>query len=144
MTQAAKKGDIVQIHYTGTIDDGFIFDSSRNGEPLQFKIGEGFLLEDFESALIDMAIGESKIVKITCDKAYGTYQPNLVLTIPKKEFPPHINAEVGQQLQINNPNTKEPVVVMITDISDTTITLDANHPLAGKDLTFDIELIAIV
>ncbi len=139
----AKHGNTVQIHYTGKLDDGFVFDSSLEREPLEFKIGDGFVLEGFEQAVIGMNPGESKTITLTADQAYGPYREEMVTIVPKEQFPPHITPEIGQQIQINDKELAQPMIVAITNISDEGITLDANHPLAGKDLTFDIKLVAI-
>jgi FKBP-type peptidyl-prolyl cis-trans isomerase 2 len=139
----AKYGDSVQIHYTGKLDDEFVFDTSLEREPLAFKIGDGFVLEGFEQAVIGMSPGETKTFKLSAEQAYGSYHNEMVMKVPKAQFPSNITPEIGQQIQINDKDRPEPMVVVITDISDEHITLDANHPLAGKDLTFEIKLIAI-
>lgn len=139
----AKHGDTVQVHYTGKLDDGFVFDTSLEREPLEFQIGGGFVLEGFEQAVIGMNTGESKVFTIAAEKAYGPYRSEMVMVVPKEQFPPHITPEIGQQIQINDKELAQPMVVTITNIAPEGITLDANHPLAGKDLTFEIKLIAI-
>ncbi len=139
----AKHGDTVQIHYTGKLDDGFVFDTSLEREPLEFKIGAGFVLEGFEQAVIGMDLGESKTFTLSADNGYGPYREEMVMVVPKSQFPPHLTPEIGQQIQINDKQLPQPMVVVITDISDDGITLDANHPLAGKDLTFEIKIVTI-
>jgi len=139
----AKHGDTVQIHYTGKIDDGTVFDTSLEREPLEFKIGGGFVLEGFEQAVIGMETGDSKVITIDAEHAYGNYREEMVVVLPKEQIPPHITPEIGQQFQINDKELAQPMVVVITNISDEGITLDANHPLAGRDLTFEIKLVAI-
>ena len=139
----AKHGDTVQIHYTGKLDDGFVFDTSLEREPLEFQIGGGFVLEGFEQAVIDMNPGDSKTFTISAENAYGPYRQEMVMLVPKEQIPPHITPEIGQQIQINDKELAQPMVVSITNISDEGITLDANHPLAGRDLTFEIKLVAI-
>lgn len=139
----AKHGDTVQIHYTGKLEDGFVFDTSLEREPLEFQIGGGFVLEGFEQAVIGMNTGESKTFTIAAEHAYGPYRQELSMIVPKDQFPPHITPEIGQQIQINVKEQAQPMVVAITHISDDGVTLDANHPLAGKDLTFEIKLVAI-
>lgn len=139
----AKYGDAVKIHYTGKLDDGFVFDTSLEREPLAFKIGDGFVLEGFEQATIGMTPGESKTFKLSAAQAYGPYREEMVMVVPKEQFPPHITPEIGQQIQINDKEHPEPMIVVVTDISDLGIKLDANHPLAGKDLTFEIKLVSI-
>lgn len=141
----AKLGDVVQVHYTGKLEDGFVFDSSLEHEPLQFKIGDGYVLEGFEQAIIDMNIGDEKTISIKAEQAYGPYHNELIAKVPRTNFPANITPEIGQQIRINNQqNPKEPLIATIVDISETEVTLDANHPLAGKDLTFVVKLVSIV
>jgi len=142
MTQA-KSGDTVRVNYTGRLDDGTIFDTSMDGEPLEFKIGDGQIIPDFEEAVIGMRPGESKTVKILSKRAYGTRQEDLVIVVNRKEIPPNIKPKVDQQLRLTHPDGHS-FIVVVTDITEDTVTLDANHPLAGNDLTFDIQLVEIV
>jgi peptidylprolyl isomerase len=138
MTQA-KNGDIVKVHYTGKLDDGSIFDSSVDRGPLEFTIGDGNIIPGFVQAVIGMNPSESKTIKIPSDEAYGPHREEMVMAIEREKFPSHISPEVGQQLQV--PKTDgNTVVFLVTDVTESQVTLDANHPLAGKDLTFDIEL----
>ena len=141
MTQA-KHGDNVKVHYTGRLDDGTVFDSSVEREPLEFVIGSGMIIPGFEAAVIGMAPGESKTETIETDNAYGPYREEMVLTVDRQQMPLEIEPEVGQRLQLQHP-TGGVIPVIITDISLDTVTLDANHPLAGEDLTFDIQLVEI-
>ncbi|MDT8336030.1 MAG: peptidylprolyl isomerase [Desulfurivibrionaceae bacterium] len=138
----AKNGDTVKINYTGTLDDGTVFDSSAGREPLSFTLGGGQVIPGFEEAVEGMAVGESKSVNIPADKAYGQRNEEMVIEAPRDQVPPEINPEVGLKLQMAGPN-EEVVVVEVTEVTDTHIKLDANPPLAGKDLNFDIELVAI-
>lgn len=138
-----KNGDTVKVHYTGKFDDGTIFDSSDNHGPLEFKLGEGQIIPGFEQAIIGMEPSETKTVKIPFDKAYGPYYEEMVMVVERNQFPPHLNPEVGQKLQIPKEDGQI-ILFMVTDASESNVTLDANHPLAGKDLTFDIQLIEIV
>lgn len=138
----AKNGDNVKIHYTGKLDDGTVFDSSANQEPLKFTLGKGQVIPGFEQAVVGMSIGDTKTTKIPADKAYGPYRKEMVLEVSKADLPKDIEVQLGQQLQINQPNGQA-FVVTATNISESHITLDANHPLAGKDLTFDIKLVEI-
>lgn len=141
MTQA-KPGDTVQVHYTGKLEDGTVFDSSAERDPLQFTIGGQEIIPGFEQAVIGMSPGESKTEKIPVEQAYGPHREEMVLEIDRQQIPPELEPEVGQQLQIQQaPGQVVPVIV--TDISDSTVTLDANHPLAGENLVFDIQLVAI-
>ena len=138
----AKNGDTVRVHYTGKMDDGTIFDSSADREPLQFKIGEGQLIPDFEQAVIGMNPGESKTVNIPADRAYGPHQKEMVMEIDRKEFPVDLEPQVDQRLQVRQENGNI-FAVTVTNVTESKVTLDANHPLAGKDLTFDIQLTEI-
>jgi peptidylprolyl isomerase len=134
----AKSGDTVRVHYTGKVADGTVFDTSVGSEPYEFILGQGQTISGFEQAVVGMKIGESKTVTIPADQAYGQLQEDLIFEIGKDKLSPDIQPEVGMQLQGSQG------VVTIVEISETTVTLDANHPLAGQDLTFEIELIEIV
>ncbi|AFY82210.1 FKBP-type peptidyl-prolyl cis-trans isomerase [Oscillatoria acuminata] len=141
MTQA-KQGDMVKVHYTGKLDDGTVFDSSIDRDPLEFVLGEGQLIAGFEQAVLGMTPGESKTEKIPADEAYGPHRQEMVVEVERQQLPDNIPLDVGQQLQIQQaPNQIIPVV--ITAISESKVTLDANPPLAGKDLIFEIELVGI-
>lgn len=139
----AKKGDTAAVHYTGSLEDGTIFDSSKDREPLQFIIGDGKLISGFEEAVVGMSPGESKKVTLSAEEAYGPHRPELTVEVEKKQFPPEMNPQVGQHLQIPQSNG-EVVNVRVTGLDDSSVTLDANHPLAGKDLTFQIDLIELL
>ena len=134
-----KNGDTVKVHYTGTLADGTVFDSSLEREPLEFTLGEGQLIPGFEKAVLGMSAGESRTVTIPAEEAYGPYREEMVLEVPRTQLPADMQPQVGMQLQIGE-EQGEGMVVQITQVSDTNITLDANHPLAGKDLTFNIQL----
>lgn len=138
----AKKGDTVKIHYIGKLDDGTVFDSSEGREPLSFTIGNGQVIPGFEEAVVGMALEEKKNVTIPPEKAYGPRNEEMVINVPRKRVPPDINPETGQRLQMQGPN-EQMIIVEITEVTDESITLDANPPLAGKDLIFDIELVEI-
>ena len=138
----AKNGNIVQVNYTGTLQDGTIFDTSVGYEPLEFTLGEGQVIPGFEQAVLGMKIGESKTVTIPADDAYGPHRDDLILVIDREELPTGLTPEVSQQLQMTQTDGATSIVT-VTEVSDTTITIDANHPLAGKDLTFEIELVGI-
>lgn len=138
----AKQGDTVKVHYTGKLDDGTVFDSSLDREPLEFTIGTGMIIPGFEQAVIGMTPGDSKTEVISNDRAYGPYLDEMVLVIDRQQIPTEIEPEVGQQLQLQHPNGGV-IPVVITEISEESVTLDANHPLAGEDLTFDIQLVEI-
>ncbi|MCD6527411.1 MAG: peptidylprolyl isomerase [Desulfuromonas sp.] len=135
----AKKGDTVSVHYTGRLSDGTVFDTSKDKEPLQLMIGKKEVIEGFDEALIGMVAGESKTITIPAAKAYGAPKPGLIETIKLSDLPEDSNYKVGAQIEI----TKEDgglFYVMVVGLNDETITLDANHPLAGKDLTFEINV----
>jgi len=139
---AAKKGDNVKIHYTGTLSDGSVFDSSAGREPLAFRLGSGQVIPGFDEAVTGMKTGDSKTVSIPAAKAYGARNEDLIISVPRNEVPPEINPEVGLKLQMGGANG-ELVNVEIVEVTEEYIALDANPPLAGKDLTFTIELVAI-
>lgn len=139
----AKNGDVVKVHYTGKFEDGTVFDSSADSGPLQFTIGKEQIIPGFEEAVIGMNPGESCTTKIPSDKAYGPYRKEMILEVPRDQFPPDIRLNVGEQLELSQPDDQI-IIVTITDVAESTVTLDANHPMAGKDLTFDIQLVEIV
>ncbi len=139
----AKEGDTVRIHYTGRLKDGKVFDSSVDREPLEFTIGEGKIIPGVEQGVIGMAPGESKTVNVLPDQAYGPHRPELVATIEKNEFPENVILQEGKILQFSQP-TGQIFRARIVKVTDVDVTLDANHPLAGEDLIFEIELVEIV
>ena len=139
----AQTGNTVKVHYTGTFDDGTVFDSSKEREPLEFEIGKGQVIPGFETSVVGMNIGESKNISIAQDEAYGPRRTELIAEVSKADFPADITPEIGQQLQMGQQD-QQPIIVTITAIDDDKITLDANHPLAGKNLNFEIELMEIV
>lgn len=139
MTQV-RRGDNVKVHYTGKLDDGTVFDSSEGREPLDFAVGSGQVIAGFDEAVLGMAVGETKIVHIPVEKAYGKRNEELVMEVPVAQVPPDLNPEVGMRLEMGGLNG-EIMRVVVTGISDSHITLDANPPLAGKDLTFTLEVV---
>jgi len=139
----AKSGDTVRIHYTGTLDDGTRFDSSDGRDPLEFALGGGQVIPGFDSAVDGMAVGENKSVTIPPDQAYGERHEQLVQEIPKTALPEEMEPAVGMQLQSQSPDGQV-MNLFVTEVADETITVDANHPLAGQALTFAIELVEIV
>jgi peptidylprolyl isomerase len=143
MTIPARDGDTVKVHYTGTLKDGTVFDSSRGRDPLEFTIGAGRLIPAFEQTVIGMSLGESRTTTIPAENAYGTHREELVLVVDRDRFPPDMEPGVGQQLELRRPDGCVQSVT-ITETSDSSVTLDANHPLAGQDLTFDIELVEVI
>lgn len=142
MTQA-KKGDKVKVHYTGKMDDGTVFDSSQDRDPLEFVIGEGKVITPIESNIVGMKPKEKKSVKLNPDDAYGEYRDDLVIVVDRSKFPTELKLEVGQQLQVPQPDNKFAIVTVLS-ASDKEVKIDANHPLAGKNLTFDLELLEII
>ena len=138
----AKSGDTVKIHYTGTLHDGSEFDSSAGREPLEFALGGGQVIAGFDNAVDGMSVGESKTVTIPPDEAYGDRHEQLVQEVPKTSLPDEMQPEVGMQLQTQSPDGQI-MNLVIADVADESITVDANHPLAGQALTFAIELVEI-
>lgn len=139
----AKSGDTVTVHYTGSLEDGTVFDSSEGGEPLEFAIGSGNVIPGFEQAVIGMSPGDSKTATIPSDDAYGPYFEERVLVVERQQIPTDMSMDIGSQLQIQQESGMV-IPVIVTDITEGEVTLDANHPLAGEDLTFEIRLVAIV
>ena len=138
----AKTGDTVKVHYTGKLEDGTVFDTSNNRDPLQFTIGENQIIPGFEEAVVGMKPGESRTAKIPTDKAYGPHRKEMVMVVNRNQFPADMEPKVDQQLQIRQDDGGR-IVVTVTEVSESSVTLDANHPLAGKDMTFDIQLMEI-
>ncbi len=141
--QQAKNGDTVKVHYTGKLEDGTVFDTSTEREPLQFVIGGKQIIPGFEQAVVGMNTGETKTVNVSSDEAYGPHLEERVLVINQDQIPEHLELEVGQHVQIPQKDGSK-VLFIVTAISETSVTLDANHPLAGKDLTFEIQLVEIL
>lgn len=139
----AKSGDIVRIHYTGTLTDGTQFDSSAGREPLGFRLGAGQIIPGLEREIAGMAVGEKKSATIAATDAYGPYNPGQVQEVPRSALPPEIQPETGMQLQATTADG-QPVNLVVTAVAEESITVDGNHPLAGKDLVFEVELVEIV
>ena len=138
----AKNGNKVKVHYTGKLADGGVFDSSKQGDALQFVLGEGQLIPGFEKAVVGMNVGEEKTFTIPAREAYGDHKTDLVFTVDRSSLPSHINPAIGQRFQIKQKDGSA-TAVMVSAVSDANVTFDANHPLAGKDLTFDIQIVEI-
>lgn len=138
-----ENGQQVKIHYTGTLDDGSQFDSSAGRDPLEFEMGAGMVIPGFETGVKDMAVGEKKSIHIPAAEAYGEVREEMVMEFGLDQLPPDLEPEVGMGLQMQGPQG-QPVPVQITAVSETTITIDANHPLAGKNLNFELELVEVV
>ncbi len=137
-----KAGDTVHLHYTGTLLDGTPFDSSEGRDPLAFVVGSGQIIPGLDTAIPGMQVGDKKVVKIGADDAYGQLNPDMRQAVPRDGIPADIPLEVGIQLQMQTPDGQV-MPVTVVEVDEATVTLDANHPLAGKDLQFDIELIKI-
>ena len=140
MQQQAKKGDKVKVHYHGRLTDGTTFDSSQGREPLEFEVGSGMVIKGFDDGVTGMSVGDKKTISIPAEDAYGSRQEEMVIDFPLSNFPPDITPEVGMTLQMHNENGQE-LPVMVTAVNADTVTLDANHPLAGQELIFDIEIV---
>ena len=136
-----KKGDKVKAHYKGTLPDGTEFDNSGGKKPIEFEVGSGTLIPGFESAVVGMAPGEKKTFTVAVDDAYGPRRDELLLTVSKDQVPPDLEANIGDSLVLEREGQE--IEVQVKDVTDTGITLDANHPLAGKELVFEIELVEI-
>ena len=140
--EQVKNGQTIKVHYTGRLDDGTVFDSSADREPLEFTVGENQVISGFENAVVGMTPGESKTARIPADEAYGSRREELAIDVEKTQFPEDLKPELHQRLKVTHADGTESVVA-VTKISESTVTLDANHPLAGEDLTFDLQLVEI-
>jgi peptidylprolyl isomerase len=138
----AKIGDKVAVHYTGRLADGSIFDSSIGEDPLVFTLGDGDLIDGFEESVLGMSVGEKKTVTITPDKAYGEPHDDMVLEVPLSEMPDDLELNIGDELELTSEDD-EPMVVIVSQLTDEFVTLDGNAPLAGETLTFELELLTI-
>lgn len=141
--QQVKKGDTVKVHYKGTLSDGTLFDSSEGREPLQFTVGENMVIHGFDRGVLDMKVGDKKNLNIPCLEAYGETNNELIIEVPKTEFPSELGElQEGMQLSMVDQMGNE-LPVEVIEIKEDIVILDGNHPLAGQDLTFDIELVEI-
>jgi len=141
--ERAKADDTVRVHYTGRFEDGTVFDSSEGGDPLEFTLGRGMVIPGFEAAAMGMSPGEKKTVKIPTEEAYGPRRQDMVMEVDRSCMPPEIQPEVGQILQIGQ-SRDQMLQVVVAEVTEDFVVLDANHPLAGMDLVFEIELVDIV
>ena len=137
----ARAGDTVRVHYTGTLSDGSVFDSSRGRDPLEFTLGEGRVISGFDDAVSGMEPGEERQVIIPAGEGYGEHRSELVFPVPRSELPEGMEPAPGLEVQISQGDQR--AVARITEVADDTVTLDANHPLAGQELTFDLQLVEI-
>lgn len=142
MAEQAKQGDKVAVHYTGKLDNGEVFDSSRERDPIVFEVGSGQVIPGFDEAVQGLAVGESREIRIDPENAYGERRDDLVVDVPKTQFPDGGEPEVGRQVQVQIAPGQDRVA-RITEVSDENVTLDLNHPLAGQTLNFDVELVEI-
>ena len=140
--QQAKSGDKVKVHYHGRLTNGETFDSSEGRAPLEFEVGGGMVIKGFDEGVTGMKVGEKKTVNIPFDEAYGPRNPEMLVEFPREKFPKDMELEVGMPLMMNN-GADQQFQVVVTEIKDDVVILDANHPLAGQDLVFDIELVEI-
>lgn len=140
--QQVKSGDTVKVHYSGRLTDGTTFDSSAGREPLQFEVGSGMVIAGFDNGVLGMTVGDKKTIQIPVADAYGPKNPEMVIEFPKSEFPEDMQVEIGQRLNMTN-GQGQIIPVVVTEVGEEIVMLDANHPLAGEDLVFDIELVEI-
>ena len=138
-----KSGDVVRVHYTGTLEDGSQFDSSVGRAPLEFTVGAGQMIAGFDAGVVGMAVGEKKTILIDPDHGYGQKDPTAIIEFPLSNIPEGMAVEVGMKLNLQN-QYGQPVPVVVMEVKDEVIIMDANHFLAGKDLTFDVEIVEIV
>lgn len=138
----AKAGDGVKVHYKGTFDSGEVFDTSEGRDPLEFNLGSGMVIPGFDDGVVGMEVGEKKSIKLPPEEAYGTAHEELVQKVPRNEVPAEIDIQVGMRLQAQGPGG-QPFVVVVTEVTDEEVTVDGNHPMAGKTLNFDLELVEI-
>lgn len=137
---AVKSGDTVTVHYTGKLEDGTVFDSSKDRDPLEFTVGNGQVIPGFEQGVIGMEPGGSKTLTVAPDEGYGQVRKELLVEVRKTDFPKDITPEIGQRLQMQRPDGQQ-IQVTVAEMKEDMVTLDANHPLAGKTLVFDVELV---
>jgi len=141
--QQVKSGDKVKVHYHGKLTSGETFDSSAGREPLEFEVGSGMVIKGFDTGITGMKVGEKKTINIPAEEAYGSKNPDMLIDYPKNQFPTDMQLELGMPLVMSNANGQQ-FEVKVSEIKEDVIILDANHPLAGEELIFDIELVEIV
>lgn len=139
----AQNGDTVKVHYTGKLDDGTVFDSSRTRDPIEFTLGEQGIITGFQEIVVGMEPGESKTTTVPVEKAYGHRNDEMIVEIPRSRVPEDVNPQIGEHVYLARPDGQT-IPVRVVEATDAAITVDANHPLAGEALTFDVELMEIV
>lgn len=137
-----KENDTVKVHYTGKLANGEVFDSSADRDPIEFTLGEGQIIPGFEKGIVDMAVEEQKTITVPVEEAYGERREELIQEVPKDQLPPEIKPEVGMALMSRTPEGQE-LRVTVAEVKDNSIMIDANHPLAGEELTFEVQLVEI-
>lgn len=140
MAREAQSGDRVQVHYTGTLDDGTVFDSSREGEPIEFELGTGEVIQGFDRAVTGLEVGDSREVELEPEEAYGQRSDDLVIDVDRSDLPEDLDPEVGQTLAVEGADGEE-MAAWVAEVGEESITVDLNHPLAGRELTFEVELV---
>lgn len=141
--QQAQSGNTVQVHYKGTLTDGTLFDSSEGREPLEFPLGAGMVIPGFDNGILGMTVGQKKRIEIPVDEAYGPAHEDMIFTFNRSDLPTDIPLEVGVTLEMHEDGNQQPLPVIIRQVTDDTVVVDANHPLAGQDLVFEVELVGI-
>lgn len=141
--QQVKKGDKIKVHYHGRLTTGETFDKSEGREPLEFEVGGGMVIKGFDDGVTGMAVGEKKTITIPFGEAYGPRNPDMIIDMPKDRFPQDMELEIGMPLGMSDGHGQQ-FQVVVAEIKETSVTLDANHPLAGQDLVFDLELVEIL
>ena len=140
--QQVKDGDKIKVHYHGKLRNGETFDSSQGRDPLEFTVGTGQVIKGFDQGVMGMQVGDKKTVEIPVGEAYGEKQQEMMIEFPKSQFPEGMNPEIGMQLMMNN-GAGQSFPVTVAEVKEESVILDANHPLAGQDLIFDLELVSI-
>jgi len=141
--QKVKSGDKVKVHYHGRLNNGDTFDKSEGREPLEFEVGSGMVIKGFDDGVAGMSVGDKKTISIPFNEAYGPKNPDMIIDMPKDRFPKDIELEIGMPLAMSDEQGQQ-FEVIVTQLKDDSVVLDANHPLAGQDLIFDLELVEIV